>query len=303
MNEMSALYQTGVMIAPVVNLGELSFNLSGSPWNTQGFRCAVSGASGSGKSYLLAVLAEEVHQLGIGWAIVDPDGEHRALQDLAGVARVGVSGGDLDFRDSTWAQLAVRLVRMGGGVVVDFSELRNPDEWHRLYTWFAGEFFEAHRREARPCFLFIEEAHIFAPQKMRKGTAESLEITTQIARRGRKFGINTVFGSQRPADLEKDIISQANVRFFGRLELEHDYKAVQSYLPSAVRLRTLQQLDAGQFYMTLGGYFRQVRIRERATPDLGATPAVTYRQRNFLDVVDMLEVARNSKAPAAPSGY
>lgn len=283
-----------IITLPILNLGGATFNLGNPPWTTQGFRCVVSGTPGSGKSYLMAVITEEVHELGVPFVVVDPDGEHRSLCELGGVARVAAGGGDISFDEDDWPGVAIRLLHMGAGLVLDFGDVPE-DRWHWLYGWFARRFFEAQRQAPQATFFFLEEAHIFAPQKNPKAAMESLAITKQISRRGRKFGINTVFGSQRPADLEKDILAQSNVRFFGRVEIELDYRAIQRYLPPGIRMQSLRDLDSGEFYLSVSGDFNLVRIRERRTADLGATPPIAYRQRSFLDLVNAMEQARDGR--------
>jgi DNA helicase HerA-like ATPase len=283
-----------VAVAPILSLGyrdSLSFNLAGRPWDTQGFRCAISGTPGGGKSYLMAVMAEEVHELGLPFVVVDPEGEHKALLELGGVARVAAGGGgDIGF-DEEWIGLALGLMGRGMGIVIDLSDLVEK-EWAMHYCWFAQRLLEEQRRTRRAAFLFLEEAHLFAPQKNQRNLLESLAITKQLARRGRKFGISTVFASQRPADTEKDVLAQANVRFFGRVEIEADYEAVRRYLPSGVTMRALRDLDSGEFYLSVSGNFNRVRIRQRRTTDLGSTPVVVYQQRSFFDVPNAIEYVR-----------
>jgi hypothetical protein len=278
-----------IEVAPVLDLGGVRFNLAGRPWATQGFRCAISGTPGGGKSYLMAVMAEEVHALGLPFAVVDPEGEHRALCALGGVARVAPDG-DIRF-DEDWISLSLALMRKGAGVVVDLSDLPEK-EWAMHYGWFAEALLKMQRAARRPAFLFLEEAHLFAPQKSRKRVAESLATTKQLSRRGRKFGLSTVMASQRPADTEKDVLAQANARFFGRVEILADYEAIRRYLPCGVKMRTLRDLDSGEFFLSVSGEFNQVKIRQRQTPDLGSTPRVAYRQRDFLDLVDAVEEVR-----------
>jgi DNA helicase HerA-like ATPase len=269
--------------APVLKLGlndSLTFTLNRAPWTTQGFRCAISGTPGSGKSYLMSVLAEEIHHLGIPFVVVDPEGEHRSLRELGGVLVAGTAEADveIDGPGGAWIDAVIDRVAGSGCAVLDLADM-DEDDGRLAYARFARRFLRAQQLTRQACFLFLEEAHIFAPQKDRKSAQESLMITKQIARRGRKFGINTVAGSQRPGDMEKDILAQANVRFFGRVEIEHDYKAIARYLPRAVPMQTLRDLGTGEFYLSVSGDLHKVTIRERRTTDLGATPPIVARPR------------------------
>lgn len=278
-----------VSVAPILDLGNVSFDLSRNLWATQGFRCAVAGSSGSGKSYLMAVFAEEIHSLGLPFVVIDPEGEHRSLCDLGSVARVGARDADIPF-GSHWIDVSLGVLAQGLGLIIDLSEFPE-DDWQLEYAWFTRRFFKMWRDDPRPVFFFLEEAHLFAPQKGVRRVAESLSITKQIARRGRKFGINWIFGSQRPGDLEKDVLAQANARFIGRIEILADYEAVRPYLPSAVGMLSFRDLDAGEFFLSIRGEFNRIQIRERRTRDLGSTPTVEYVQRDFLDVYQAIERA------------
>ena len=92
--------------------------------------------------------------------------------------------------------------------------------------------------------------------------------------------------------MEKDILAQSNVRFFGRLEIEHDYRAIWPYLPPGVSMIKLRDLPTGEFFLSVAGDFNLVQIRERRTSDLGQTPPIRYRQDSFMDLLDVLPQAR-----------
>ncbi len=296
---------------PTLNLGlnsSLTFTLNRPPWITQGFRAVISGTPGSGKSYLMSVIAEEVHRLGVPFVVVDPEGEHRALRELGGVLVAGATGPggdadvDLDEPNGRWIDDVIGRLAAGdvAGAVLDLADM-DEDDGRLAYAYFARRFMRAQQLSRQPCFLFLEEAHIYAPQKDRKSAADSLAITKSIARRGRKFGINTVAGSQRPGDMEKDILAQANVRFFGRVEIEHDYKAIKRYLPRAVPMQTLRDLSTGEFYLSVSGDLHKVTIRQRQTTDLGATPPIVARprvkpgQHSIFEFVDAPESVRSAR--------
>ena len=282
--------------APILNLGEantLAFNLSHAPWTTQGVRCVVSGTPGSGKSHLMAVMMEEVHGLGVPFCVVDPDGEHRSLCELVNVTRVEVATDDFS---GEWIDDALYLLDQGGGVVLDLAIL-DEERQRDCYAWFARRLLDSQRRQARPqaMFLFVEEVHIFAPQKMVRGARDATAVTKSIARRGRKFGVNTVMGSQRPGDVEKDILGQSNVRFFGRIEIKLDYQAIQTYLPGSVSLRTLRDLETGEFFLSMSGRLTRVHIRARRTSDMSPTPQIAVRQRSIFELIDAPESVRSAR--------
>jgi ABC-type dipeptide/oligopeptide/nickel transport system ATPase component len=61
----------------------------------QGLRIAVIGESGSGKSWTIAVLAEQAIQQGLQVVFIDPHGEYWTFAEKFDVAIVGGEKGDL----------------------------------------------------------------------------------------------------------------------------------------------------------------------------------------------------------------
>lgn len=289
---------------PVFNLGNIQIDLSAGRYRTQGFRAALAASSGGGKSTGGVVMIEEAHAIGLPWLVIDPDvGEHRALGELPG-AVVMTSGRELPGPD--WRTEAIGRVMRGGGVVCDISRL-GKSEQRICYTYLLRELWrQQDERNPTPLLLFVEEAQVFAPQK-RQQDAESLEITDDIARRGRKRGINWVLATQRPSDVEKDILAQSNVRFIGYLSQEHDFRAVESMLrvgttarrngarrtPPGVDAPELVEetlthgdlliLSSGEFYLAGNGKVYKIRFRERRVSDLARTPIIEYRQRPLFE--------------------
>jgi hypothetical protein len=83
----------------------------------------IVGDSGSGKSYVAGLLAEQMIQLGYSVLVVDPEGDHVGLGALPGVLTVG--GG----RDLPPPSAVAALLRAGHtAVVVDLSHLDAPQQ-------------------------------------------------------------------------------------------------------------------------------------------------------------------------------
>lgn len=290
-------------MTPLVDLGNgLSLDLSAEPWRSQGCRWAVAANSGGGKSHLVAVLLEELHEIGQPFLVIDPKiGEYRGLAELPGVLVAGKSG-HITLKE------VVPYVMKGAGVVVDLAAASLSDQ-RFYYTSLLGELWRQQTGlpEPRPIFIVIDEAEMFAPQK-RQQDIPALEITNQFARRGRSFGLNVIFITQRPGDLEKDILSQCNLRLVGYLQLERDFRAVESELnigqvsgkrtpppprglgPQPVRVtervehRHVLGLKTGEFFAVYNGkVWRLPRCRLRRTPDLAKTPEIKWRQRPLFE--------------------
>lgn len=76
-----------------------------------------------------------------------------------------------------------------------------------------------------PFFLIIEESHNFMPERG-FGEAKSSKILRTVASEGRKFGLGLAMVSQRPAKIDKNILSQANSQIILQVTNPNDLKAI-----------------------------------------------------------------------------
>ncbi len=106
-----------------------------------------------------------------------------------------------------------------------------PQEVQEIIVYkLAQDLFTARKnRDLPPFFLVVEEAHNYAPERS-FGEAKSSIVLRQIASEGRKFGVGLAVITQRPARLEKNILSQCNTQIILKMTNPHDIKAVSSSL-------------------------------------------------------------------------
>jgi len=78
-----------------------------------------------------------------------------------------------------------------------------------------------------PFFLVLEEAHNFCPERSFGETTASKTIRT-IASEGRKFGLGLCVISQRPARLDKSVISQCTTQIILKVTNPNDLKAISA---------------------------------------------------------------------------
>ena len=138
----------------------------------------------------------------------------------------------------------------------------------------ATELFRAGRHKQNPFLIVVEEADIYIPQQGRDG----LEILQVISRRGRKRGLGVLFATQRPALVNKNVLSQCNNVFIGKLTLKNDIDSVRIFFSSMDYARQLTGLKPGQFYVQ--GTISDpsfIKVRRRKTPHGGATPTIKSR--------------------------
>ncbi|MCL1905227.1 MAG: DUF87 domain-containing protein [Methanomassiliicoccaceae archaeon] len=76
-----------------------------------------------------------------------------------------------------------------------------------------------------PMMLIVEEAHNYCPQQ---GTAISSRALATIASEGRKFGLGLMVISQRPAKIDKNVLSQCGTQIILKVTNPNDVKAIAS---------------------------------------------------------------------------
>ena len=243
-------------------LGRVTFDLDGRRFRSQGFRLAVWGASGCGKSNTMALVAEEVHRIGYPFLVFDQQAEYVSLKVLEGV-RV--------FSGRDYVPDIVGYVFAGGGAIVDVSELTFTQQ-RMIFAEVAHEFYHVAGKHRRRCFFFVDEASVVAPRRKVESAGESRQMMEHLVSRGRKLGIYTVAASQRLSALHMDVRAQFNVKLIGRMDTWQDLESVKPYLTRRIEMGEISGLRSGQFLLDLSGVSEVVQVRRRGTEDLGGTP-------------------------------
>jgi DNA helicase HerA-like ATPase len=75
--------------------------------------------------------------------------------------------------------------------------------------------------------VVIEEAHRYCPERG-QGKSIASNIIKNIASEGRKFGIGLAILTQRPARIDKNVISQCNTHIILKTTNPNDLKAITS---------------------------------------------------------------------------
>jgi Helicase HerA, central domain len=234
-------------------------------------RSAVIGQSGSGKSYLVSVICEELAANDLGFAVIDTEGEYAGLSGHNNI----VSIDDIEGL-STDEDRVQRMIEQSQKIVLDVSETEQKtiNEFLESVYRVATNLFRAGRHKQNPFLIVVEEADIYIPQRGREG----LEVLQLISRRGRKRGLGILFATQRPALVNKNVLSQCNNVFIGKLTLKNDIDSVRIFFPSMDDARQLTGLEPGQFYVQ--GIIADptfIKVRQRLTEHGGATPTIRSR--------------------------
>lgn len=174
-----------------------------------------------------------------------------------------------------WLDQAVQLLLGGraakggsGGVkVIDFSEV--PSDILPLIVGMVARLaFHVQQWSAQghrhPVALFCDEAHLYIPQDPTSGAAENAIATFErIAKEGRKYGVGLVVISQRPAEVNRTVVSQCNNLIAMRLTNGDDQSVVRRLLPDSLGGfgDLLPVLDTGEALVVGDAILLPTRIR------------------------------------------
>ncbi|MDO9517862.1 MAG: DUF87 domain-containing protein [Methanosarcinaceae archaeon] len=121
------------------------------------------------------------------------------------------------------------LVQKGRASVIDLKGVA-PDIQSMIVARLCTTLFEARKvNRVPPGMLVIEEAHNFAPERGFSKTASS-DILRTIASEGRKFGLGMMVISQRPARIDKNVLSQCGTQIIMKVTNPNDLKSISKGL-------------------------------------------------------------------------
>ena len=234
-------------------------------------RTCVLGSSGSGKSYAVGVLCEELCRSEVPFAMVDTEGEHTGLKEKFDAIWVGEEAGC----DLSWDGLDLQdLARQAPDIsplILDVSDLSDPKE---KVSAFVSALYETLTQRRTPYLLIVEEADKFVPQY-----GQRVPIFAEVARRGRKRGLGLMICSQRPSLVDKNVLSQCGNQLVGKLIIQNDLQSVAQFFPGKGLPKELTALRTGEFF-AMGGFAPTpslVAIKERVTRPGGVTPSLSKR--------------------------
>lgn len=167
------------------------------------------------------------------------------------------------------ALLASRVDKAGrGGVkIIDFSEVPS-DVLPIIVGMVARLAFSVQQwlpsGARHPVALFCDEAHLYIPENVSSGAAEnSVAVFERIAKEGRKYGVGLVVVSQRPAEVNRTVVSQCNNLIAMRLTNGEDQAVVRRLLPDSLGGfgDLLPILDTGEALVVGDAILLPTRIR------------------------------------------
>ena len=106
------------------------------------------------------------------------------------------------------------------------------------------------KENQHPICLLCDEAHLYIPERTNQDSASELglKIFERIAKEGRKYGVSLTVISQRPAEVNRTVLSQCNNFISLRLSNAEDQAVIKRLLPDNLTGLTevLPILDIGE---------------------------------------------------------
>jgi len=256
-------------------------------------RGAILGKSGSGKSNSSSVIVEELLAAGQSVLVVDVEGEYYGLKEEFELLHAGADDRcDVQVGPDHAEKLASLALEERIPVILDLSGYvdesgpgEQSDAARDLVRRTAEALFTTERDLQRPFPIIVEEIHEFVPE----GPAlDALgQQLVQIAKRGRKRGLGIVGISQRPADVKKDLLTQADWLVWHRLTWDNDTKVVRKILGTDYD-DPVQDLADGEAFVQAdwADTIERVQFDRKRTFDAGATPGLEDVERPELTAID-----------------
>lgn len=223
--------------------------------------------------------------------VVDPTGAWHGLRSSADGKSAGyavvVFGGDhpdapLDFRSGK--AMAHAVVEHGFSAIFDIGNFPTEEQVQFVMDLCA----ELLRINRAALHIFMDEADTFAPQKP-LGLLQNkcLGTVSRLVKQGGIRGLGFTMITQRPASMNKDVLSQVDILTVLRMSHPLDIKAAVDWIQSEVGVefaadvkKALPSLPVGTAFFCSAslGFGERVAVRKRRTFNSGATPEPGQRK-------------------------
>jgi hypothetical protein len=217
-----------------------------------------------------------------------PDGKGPGLE----IPIFGGLRGDVPITPGSGALVADVIVDQTLTAIVDTSQFEHDSEKNRFVADFAARLFFRKKASPSAIHVFLEESQEYLPQNIQKGEERMLHHLTRMIRIGRNFGIGASMITQRPQDVNKKALYQAEVvlafQLTGPLEIDAvAYWTKEKGFKDDLRA-ILPKLEVGHAHLwspVLLKANREIHISPRKTFPAGQTPKVgakvTVRARDL----------------------
>ncbi len=181
-------------------------------------------------------------------------------------------------------------VKPGNCTIINLKGM-NPDVQEVIVYKLCKDLFEARKKnKVPPFFLVLEEAHNYTPERS-FGETKASKTLRNIASEGRKFGLGLCVISQRPARVDKSVLSQCTTQILLKVTNPNDVKAISSSVEGITTHaeRELQNLPIGSAMITgITDVPLLVNIRPRKSMHGGKTQRI-IDEKSFMEQAEEFE--------------
>lgn len=259
------------------------------------------GRTGSGKTFACKRMVEQMLRAKAQVIVMDGVGVWPGLRlgpKRFDIPVLGGLYGDIPLEPSAGAILADVIVDKGTSMVLDVSQMLDSERT-RFATAFAQRFFQLKKAAPSAVHLVLEECQDFVPENNQHGEERMLHEFQRIAKQGRSFGIGVSFLSQRPQEVSKKALNQAECVFAFQMTGPQERKALQYWLSDkgfdGKLADALPHLEIGTPHVWSPQWLKVskvVRILPIETLDTSSTPKVgekSFAQKK-LEPIDLKEL-------------
>lgn len=244
---------------------------------------------GAGKTYTAGVIAEELmdyilsnknKENNVNLIIIDPVGAHWGLRSHFPFHIIGGDHGDIEIDLDSGKLFAEMVHHFKLNVIIDVSSYQQD----QMALFIADFLMRLYQLTKEPTHIILEEADIFAPQRLTSsGQKMSLAAVDTVVRRGRGKGMGVTMITQRPAVLNKNVLTQSDAAFIMNMTGETDLKTIREYLSStgankadiAKHIEKIMKFKKGQGLLFSPSWLKRIEpitIRQRVSFHSGAEP-------------------------------
>lgn len=259
---------------------------------------AIVGTRGSGKTYTAMGLEERllnsgariihIDPLGVAWGLrLDAEGKKPSRYNII---IFGGPHGDVPINEHAGALIGETAATMAQSCIIDTSLFEVKAKEIRFYRDFMEAFYAKANKE--PVHLICDEVDFLAPQNpsdnKEGGGIKLLSTMESIVRRGRIKGIIPWMITQRPAVVNKNILTQADAMVIMKLTAPQDRAAVGLWIRGQADAARAKEIDAamptrqqgeGIVWNPTRGILLETKFPEKDTYDSSRTPKRGERKR------------------------
>lgn len=256
---------------------------------------AIIARKGLGKTHTAKCIIEDLHAGHVQTVVIDPLdvwwGLRLAANGKGAGCDVVIFGGehaDLPLTESMGTLLADLVVDREISAVFVLDHL-SKSAMRRFTADFCEHLYARKTKHRTPLHIVIDECDIFIPQKPPPEAYRCLGVVDSMVRHGRSRGLGSTVISQRPAIINKDVLTQTECLITLGLTSPQDRKAVLEWIEAQASveqakefltsLASMERGDAWVWSPSRFKVFERIKVRAARTYDSSYTPTVGAKRR------------------------